>query len=82
MFVPLQPETEPSTGMEKENYTAPQLTSIAFRNEQGYSVSDPQSGLTNRLEMLFFEQDDQKKEVESFSEHNDWKSGVDNSFWQ
>lgn len=82
MFVFLQIEIEPSIGMEKKTYTAPQLTSVAFHNEQGYVVSDAQSGITNRLEMLFHEQDNKKEEVETLSKHNDWRSGEDNSFWQ
>lgn len=68
--------------MDKKQYIAPQLSSVTFRNERGYTGSDVASGLTNKIEMLFLEQNGHKQEVETFSKHNDWRSGDDNSFWQ
>lgn len=55
----------------KKRYTAPQLTVVTFKTEQGYAAS--------LLESMMFWQSGDSEQVESYQQHETWNDG--NGFW-
>ncbi len=55
----------------KKKYTAPQLTVVTFKMEQGYAAS--------LLESMMFWQSGDSEQVENYQQHETWNDG--NGFW-
>lgn len=66
--------------MKKKTYTAPVLTVVEFRSERGFADSTgivvPEVGTFE----LFYGQETERQETESFITHDTWTDGS-NGFW-
>lgn len=61
---------------DKQQYTAPELTVVQFRVEQGFTGSNtPMESL-----MLLFDMENETRQQESWSEHSTWNSDGDSFF--
>lgn len=65
--------------MAKKTYIHPQLTVVTFRNEKGYATSPFQ--LYGNVELLNRRGGGGYEEVESFDEHDSWRSDNQSAFW-
>ena len=69
--------------MKKEKYIAPEVTVVEFRQETGYLLSGGNgTPLDGRIELMMYEEGNNNyRETEVFSKHNDWVQGNSSSFW-
>lgn len=59
---------------EKETYIAPAITVVRFKVEQGFQASG--------IPLFLLLRSTEESHTESFSTHDDWGTGGDNSFWE
>ncbi len=60
----------------KKKYVAPELTTVSFVVERGFS----QSSGNGPFQELFFYENDEPRQTESYTEAHSWSSG-NTTFW-
>ena len=58
---------------DKKEYTAPQLTLVSFKVEKGFV------GSNDPLSLLLFQESNNTRQMESYTEHSSWHE--DGGFW-